>query len=78
VTNELAVLMGVAAAAEQSREDIHETAPTNDMNTTVSQDRNLSRYQESSVSGKAAESAIILDLGGKAEDIGLVSAPSPD
>ncbi|OQD67764.1 hypothetical protein PENPOL_c003G08067 [Penicillium polonicum] len=37
----------------------------------------VAQYQESSVSGKAAESAIILDLGGKAEDIGLVSAPSP-
>ncbi|KAJ5144206.1 uncharacterized protein N7515_002993 [Penicillium bovifimosum] len=37
----------------------------------------IAQYQENSVSGKAAESAIVLELGGKAEDIGLVSAPSP-
>jgi nuclear pore complex protein Nup155 len=37
----------------------------------------IAQYQENSVSGKAAESAIILELGGKAEDVGLVSAPSP-
>jgi nuclear pore complex protein Nup155 len=36
----------------------------------------VARSQENAGSGKTAESAIMLDLGGKAEDIGLVSAPS--
>ncbi|KAJ5320589.1 hypothetical protein N7508_000872 [Penicillium antarcticum] len=36
----------------------------------------VARSQENAGAGKTAESAIMLDLGGKAEDIGLVSAPS--